>query len=275
MKVKGLILDKLKVEIAKKNYYSSVAYYGWLYEGGKITAASNTYCHAGLNTSESNKGLIAVWTQMQKPAFGVNEADRTMFINYMLHESPWSHIFLNETPEEVYTYGWLIDANADAHLVVNAAVATRTITEYADTRFVFFIEAVKNGMSKPMAMVLSQYMYPSENTFYISPSSGHGFVYDINDKIIDRFINNKPILKSPPYNSRMQYIRHCDVWDGVAGYSNKLNVTNVLRKIPVYKHVEKVNLNIFYKDKKAGNYTYHTFASAKYFEEKVKELLVA
>lgn len=275
MKVKGLVLDKLKDKIASKEYFGSVAYYGWLYENGNITPASNTFCHAGLTTSRSGTDLVAVWTQMQKPAFSVDEADRTMFINYMLHESPWSHIFLNETPEEVYTYGWLIDANADAHLVVNAAVATRTITEYSENRFVFFTEAVKNGMSKPMAMVLSQYACPSGNTFYISPSTGHGFIYDLDNKIIDRFINNKPVLRSKPYKSSMGYTRHCDVWDGVRGYHGSNRVIDVLTKIPVYKHVDKVNLNIFYKDKKASEYKYHQFASAKYFEQKVRELLVA
>lgn len=277
MKVKGLILDKLEKKIAEQNNFSSVAYYGWLYVDGKVASAENTYCHAGLNTSRTGgDSLVAVWTQMQSQAFSVDQKHRKMFINYMLHESPWSHIFLNETPEEVYKYGWLIDAGADAHLVVNAAVATRTITEYATSRFVFFTKAIDSGMSKPMAMALSQYMYPSDNTFYISPSSGHGFIYDVNSKIVSRFINNTPVLRNGPYRTRMGYNRHCDVWDGVKGYGNEDRVAEVLRKIPVYKHVEKINLNIFYKDKKlASGYVYHPFTSAKYFEQKVKELLVA
>lgn len=275
MKVKGLILDKLEKKIAAKEYHGSIAYYGWLNDKGDVVASGNTYCHAGLSSDKGISGnMVAVWSQMQSPAFVVNEADRTMFINYMLHESPWSHLFLNETPEEVYKYGWLIDAKADAHLVVNAAVATRTVTEYAGSRFVFFTEAIKNGMSKPMAMALSQYMYPSDKTFYISPSSGHGFIYDVSDKVIRNFINNTPVLRNKPYKEVVRYSRHCDVWDGTSGYSGAKSCAETLRKIPVYRHVEKVNLNIFYKDKRAAD-TYHPFNSAKYFEQKVRELLVA
>jgi hypothetical protein len=165
----------------------------------------------------------------------------------------------------------------DAHFLVNAMVATRLISEFYDNRFKFFIRAIENGMSKNMAMVLSMFFNDADNSFYATSCSGHGFIYDVSTKIISRFVNNQPVLKQSTYKEHPSYNRHCDVWDGVSGYSSSKTTGQVLSDIPKYKTVEKINLNIFYKPKNRmdGGYIYHSYDSVKYIEQKVKELLIA
>lgn len=256
----------------------AVTFTGWMNKKGNVVHATNTACHAALGYPDTYKDVSKlgsidfVWSKVMDHD-AVSGQSRDMFINYMLKESPWSACFLNESVEEVLQYGWLISADTDAHLLVNAMVATRLMTEFSGNRFDFFCKAIANGMDKNMAMVLSMFCISSDDTFYLSTCGGHGFVYDVSTKIISNFINKTPVLGRGPYKEVKTYGRHCDVWDG--GGSDYSKTTSKLETIPVYKTVEKVNLNIFYKEKRMTGYTYHPFSSSKYFEQKVKEKLIA
>jgi hypothetical protein len=257
-----------------------VAFTGWMNDKGEVHHSTNTACHAGLNSGENGKRELRqvdfVWSKMVSEGVNADKTQRDMFINYMLTESPWASLFLNENVDEVLTYGWLISADTDAHLLVNAMVATRLVSEFTNSRFQFFIKAIDNGMSKNMAMVLSMFCSHSDNSFYISECTGHGFTYDVNKKIIPNFINNTPVLYRGPYREVLSYNRHCNVWDGSKeGWGRDGLTTEVLNTIPIYKVVDKVNLNIFFKEKRRTSYTYHDYSTSKYFEKQVKEKFIA
>lgn len=271
-KLSDLKLDVVAKLIKDCPYPTSVTYTGWVFEGGKTKTSNSTICHAGL--AHGPKDAIAVWSRMQDHT--QEDKDEKLFVDYMLKESPWKNVFLNPNRDHVKKYGWIADADQDAHLVVNACVATRLISEFP-SRFKFFIKAVENGMSKDTAMVLSQFCEDTKDKFYVAYISGHGFVYDKSKKIISNFVNHKPIVKEGrSYKLSPSYSRHCDVWDGTgSGYADGAHTYVAIKDIPEYKSVEKINLNIFYSSKKqAANYIYHSYDSAKWFEQKVKEKLV-
>jgi hypothetical protein len=262
-----------------------VAFYGGLTKDGVVAYATNMACHAALSYPErwwnEKTKPDYIWSKLMPSHDGgtITAEDKDLFINYMLKESPWASVFVNKTVAGVEKYGWIADAEADAHFLVNALVATRLISEFTTNRFSFWKNAIKAGMSKDMAMVLSQYCSDSKGeTFYLNTVSGHGFVYDLDTEIIKRFVNKTPKMLGKSYKQHMTYNRHCDVWDGKGGdYYSDGKVGALLAKIPVYKQVDKVNLNIFYKEKKRGSYDYiyHSYDSAKYFEKQVKEKLCA
>ena len=268
-KLSELKLDEVAVLIKNSTHKSCVAYFGWVYKGGKATASGTTWCHAGL--MRGDEGCLAVWSAMQNHPF--NEKQETIFVDYMLKDSPWKDVFLNTDLQHVKTYGWLADTDVDAHLLVNAIVATRLISEFPE-RFRFFLKAMENGVEKNMAMVLSQFCADSDTSFFLAATDGHGFIYDINTKIIPTFLNKAPIVhKSRSYKTSPTYNRHCDVWDGRKAdpYDSGKSLA-ILQKIPQYKDIKKINLNIFYSEKKkSSGYVYHSYDTLPYFVEQVKE----
>lgn len=273
-KLAGIIKDP---PVCLSSY--GVAFTGWMNDKGEVAHSTNTACHAGLMHARDKINTIKsadfVWSKMVSEGVNADRTQRDMFINYMLTESPWASLFLNESVDEVLTYGWLISADTDAHLLVNAMVATRIVSEFTTTRFQFFVKAVDSGMSKNMAMVLSMFCSDSEDSFYLSECSGHGFVYDVSQTILPNFLRNKPKLHAGRYRDVLSYNRHCDVWDGLrnsyGSYGKK--TLPLLTAIPIYRRVEKINLNIFFKEKRRTSDIYHHYSTCQYFEKQVEKLI--
>ncbi len=268
-------LEELE-NVIKNDNSKSIAFFGWIDDKGKVVSSDCTWCHAGMNRPHVN-GIQYSFSKITN--MKATNAERKLFIDYMLNDSPWAPHFVNENVEEVLRYGWLISGECDAHLLVNAFVAGRLITEFYDNRFQFFKKAIEHGADKDMAMALSQFCRTSGNkdtSFYLETTPGHGFIYDASTKILRNFINHTPVLKVGSYKTHRSYNRHCDVWDGAGGgYDFGAPTTRIMEKIPVYKSVEKVNLNIFYKEKRMTRAIYHDFKSIPYFTKKIMENLVA
>lgn len=275
------MMENLRNTVARtvekgKNSDRSVAYTGWIFDDGSSEASENTYCHAGLDNGGCfDNEILAVFSRWQNQKV-TNKDDMVLFYDYMTKYSPWRETILNTSLEDVLEHGWLVNADYESNYVVNTCVATRLISEFP-SRFLFFKKALDAGAEPNEAMILTQFCNDSDNSFYINHVDGHGFVYDVKDNIIKNFLTDNKQFSMGTYRETGTYNNHCKIWDGKKGdrYAyGDYKCTNILLKIPIQQNIKKVNLNIFYKEKKNVG-QYHSYKTMKYFIESVKEKLVA
>ena len=118
------------------------------------------------------KKLKYVISGFQKPnkgwgEYGITHEMKLLFVNYMLKESGWKDCFLNPDAEDVIANHWLLNINTPTNLLVNAAFATRLISEFP-RKFKVWVELVKAGVDKNEAFFIAHFVQSAPKNDFLS-----------------------------------------------------------------------------------------------------------
>lgn len=239
-----------------------------------LVFSDNHACHAGLSCTHVAGKDAKITTVISGFQFcEASEADKRLFINYMLNDSPWKEVFINKDVDHVLKNHWWVDATVPSNFLANALVATRLPTEFPQ-RFRVFIDAVKEGVSGDEAYIMSMLLNKSSKNYNWSLASGHiCFNTSPIQEVYKRFVNHTPKDMGQPYNKVQGYNSNNGVWGPDYGGGNK-GQDLLFRIVPESMTVAK-NLNIFYKPPK-GIYGYaFREGELKNLAKQMKEALFA
>lgn len=132
-------LAEMKVELDKNVEQSGVSTcsYAMLFIDGKIRYQARDVCHARFKRQHGEKELAGAYMNIAGHAKDFNDKEKagySVFLHYMLNDSPWAKAFLTKDAEEAIGGGIFFDVQQDASLVYSGAIALRSYTEYNNER---------------------------------------------------------------------------------------------------------------------------------------------
>lgn len=191
---------------------SNNSFGGFIDLKGNYVRVGRWVCHGWLKSYEVtrnnwvNNGAKYVLSAVMKP--NMSKEDLKIFIQWLVTESPYAHIFVDKDVKSILEYGYLVDAAHPAAFITSALITSRFPTEsYVNVqtftkRNMVWRELIDMGVNKTEAFFFAQlYDAASIKSLYpITPSrlsSGHtpfhSFGYQEN--YVRNFLNGTPQLQ--------------------------------------------------------------------------------
>lgn len=248
------IREKFKKGHEKKK--SSVAYYGAVYPSGdelSLSISAADYCHAGLNSFRS--GAVVLIDGIQKVARKDREdgedyegmpqelpEEQGVFTKWLINDSPWSHVYLNDY-EDVNKWGhYLMDTTVDASFVASACIAARLVSEWP-LKGKMFKYLMDHGWDGRDAFLVAQHYHFDGEKAYHHHSYGHvALDSGFGPEVVKNFRAGTPKLKGTPFSTSPRYGGISSMWGGSSD-----SLKNKVLKIRPKVVKKTINHDIFWQ----------------------------
>jgi hypothetical protein len=274
---------------------------GFFLKGGQLYFHENTACHAGLYSHYFDSelelidgdepddferdedilpNLVCIFSSI------VNEdtpkEHQLSFADWMIKRSVWKECFLNPSAQDVVDNCWVLSPDAPANLLAGACMATRHITEWPQ-RMMAWVEMVKAGVPEDKAYFLSHHIsslggWGDPFPFSIDTSSEwHIPLFkSFNKAYYNNFLKGDYTGEGDSYRAVGRYDSVSRMW-GYVDYMSSINSEKFLTIQPRGESEDKdrVNLNIFYKEKVTYDTKFTTPIQLKNLVEDMEKIINA
>lgn len=240
--------------------------------------------HSG--RSHYSSGIKYVMSAVMKPR---TDSDHLKtYVDWLINQSPYQHIFVDKDPDSVMKYGYLVDADNCPSFITSAMIASRFLTEsYLGGASVLqraqtHKELLNLGLSGTEAFVFAQ-MFSSEKAGHIYPitfnpfCSGHSVFHSTayQEDYVRNFLSGNPVgLTSFRLSKREGYSGGIhDMWGKPDRKDRNTFLDWVKGRVPIRKAL-KTDHNIFRKAPQSG-WSYTNGEDFLSVIEQVKERLNA
>jgi hypothetical protein len=210
---------------------------------GEIKHFDSTACTASLRSGSADRQLECILSCV---GYGVeNEEYYKPFINWLIKRSPYADAFLSKQASKVGRDKCLIvNPNCPSNIMAGGIIAARGTYENKGIAMGWY-ELTKRGVNENLAFILSHWVkcgMAGVVGFQGSTQNHHAVEANYATKdYIKAFINNKPEVILPTYQSVRRYYRIQDTW-GDTGEDREYYLQQFFDKISYTN--EKTN-NVF------------------------------
>lgn len=235
-------------------YKSSTSAIGWVDKKGKLLKKKEWVCHANLNRAPDDDFEWLLNSFQAIPKHNSKE-DAELYIHWLVNDSPYKEVFITKDAKDIMENNYVVRVDIPSNMLSSAMIVSRVPTEIyspeVSRRLLSWARFVKLGCDPTKAFLYTSMFATEEGGLFYSPiSSGHWAFFPMqNDlKYIKNFLLGRVVAPEGLYCKNRRYENANNIWGGNYGYEEKKQY-DCFKKLEPRKKENKVNLNIFYKDK--------------------------